>query len=150
MYVPILCPLNDAKVLGYLSDSRYWKIELAGNSAIFEPTITETEQLYKCNDSDVFDYLMIIIAGNYNFDEKLYYIESLYRLGEEKETNICEFFSAFSHFKNFIDYHVRREIEYASDYDEADLYKLAEWANRLVNIAGLENQYNAEKWIKEN
>lgn len=140
----------DSRVLGYLSDSRYWRIELAGGSAIFEPTIAETEQLYKCNDSDIFDYLMITIVGNYNFDEELYYIDSLYQLGGEKGTNICEFFSTLSDFKTFIDYHVRREVEYTSGYDETDLYKLAEWANRLLNIAGLENQYNAEKWIKEN
>lgn len=141
--------IADSKVLGYLSDSRCWKIELAGAAAIFEPTIAETERLYKCNDIDVFDYLMMIIVRNYNFDEELYYIDSLYRLGEEKETNICEFFSVLLDFKNFIDYHVKREVEYASGYEEADLYKLAEWANRLLNIVGLENQYSAEKWIKE-
>lgn len=140
----------DSKVLGYLSDNRYWKIELGKDAAIFETTVAEAERLYKYDEPDILDYLMITIVGDYNFDEELYYIESLYRLGEEKETNIYEFFSIFSHFKTFIDYHVRREVEYASGYDKADLYKLAEWANRLLNIAGLENQYDAEKWNKKN
>lgn len=138
----------DSKVLGYTSDNRYWKIEQGKDAAIFETTVKEAEQLYKYDEPDILNHLMITTVGNYNFDEELYYIESLYQLGEEKETNICEFFTIFSHFKDFIDYHVRREVEYASNYDEADLYKLAKWANRLLNIAGLENQYNAEKWIK--
>lgn len=156
--------VEEADVLGYTNNTRNG-YEIAQDCAYYEPEEEEAEIISEALDSDkdwndILDILVNIVK-DYDFDEESYYIRSAYTPNGDQFYDVYELFDELSDFEDWIDdfvdgqlyvytqnvYDNFRSAEEAEEWNL--LYKLADWANDLLKIAGSNYYYDSKKWVRD-
>lgn len=156
--------IADADILGY-TDHGESSYEIAQLCAQYEPEEEEAEAIDVALESDKGwnDILEILvdIVKEYDFDEESYYINVAYTPNGDEFYDIFQAFGELSDFESWIDDFIDGQLyvytqnvyqnfcsaEEAKEWNL--LYKLANWANDLLEIAGSPYFYDSDEWTRD-
>lgn len=156
--------IQNVDTLGYTPrrESRY---TISQDCAQYEPEEEEAEAIDAALESDKsWDNILEIlvdIVKDYDFGEESYYISVAYTPNGDEFYDVFESFDELSDFESWIDDFIDGQLyvytqnvyqnfcsaEEAKEWNL--LYKLANWANDLLEIAGSPYFYNSDEWTRD-